>query len=68
MTPVNGDAKQEQALADRFFPTNFSDYDESRSFEFGLYGYVMVTAKDGRSILQPQIWTEIKKLQDVIVG
>ena len=28
----------------------------------------MVTAKDGNNILQPEIWTEVKSLQDMIVN
>jgi predicted RND superfamily exporter protein len=69
MTPTNGDSKREKAIAETYFSTNFSDFDAPRSFEFGLFGYVMVTAKDGRSsILQPQIWGEVRRLQDAIVA
>ena len=69
MTPTNGDGNKEKAIAESFFPTNFSDFDAPRSFNFGLYGYVMVTTKDGRSsILQPQIWDEVRKLEDLIVA
>lgn len=69
MTPTNGDGQKEKAIAERFFPTNFSDFDAPRSFKFGLFGYVMVTARDGRSsILQPDIWEEVRTLQDIIVA
>ena len=67
LTPVNGEGRREKALAEKYFPTNFSDFDAPRSTKFGLYGYVMVIAKDGQSILQPQIWAEVKQLQDSIV-
>lgn len=46
----------------------FSDFDATRSTKFGLYGYVMVTAKDGNSVLEPGVWAEVKSLQDVIVN
>ena len=69
MTPTNGDGNKEKAIAESYFPTNFSDFDAPRSFNFGLYGYVMVTTRDGRSsILQPQIWDEVRKLEDLIVA
>ena len=67
LTPINGEGRREGALAEKYFPTNFSDFDAPRSTKYGLYGYVMVLAKDGRSILQPQIWSEVKQLQDLIV-
>ena len=69
MTPTNGDGNKEKAIAESYFPTNFSDFDAPRSFNFGLYGYVMVTTRDGRSsILKPQIWDEVRKLEDLIVA
>ena len=67
LTPVNGEGRQEKAIAEKFFPTNFSDFDAPRSTKFGLYGYVMVTARDGKSILQPEIWSEVRRLQNIIV-
>ena len=45
LTPINGEGRQERALAERFFPTNFSDFDAGRSTKFGLYGYVMITSQ-----------------------
>jgi len=67
LTPINGEGRREKAIAEKFFPTNFSDFDAPRSTKFGLYGYVMVTAKNGNSILQPQIWSEVRRLQNIIV-
>ena len=68
LTPVNGEGRKEKAIAENFFPTNFSDFDIPRSTKFGLYGYVIVTSPSGHSILQPQIWAEVKQLQDIIVN
>jgi len=68
LTPTNGMGRKERALAEKYFPTNFSDFDATRSTKFGLYGYVMVTAKDGNSVLDPGVWSEVKSLQDVIVN
>ena len=68
LTPVNGEGRKEKSIAETFFPTNFSDFDFPRSTKFGLYGYVMVTSRNGHSILQPQIWSEVKQLQDIIVN
>ena len=68
LTPVNGEGRKEKSIAEKYFPTNFSDFDFPRSTKFGLYGYVMVTSRNGQSILQPQIWSEVKQLQDMIVN
>ena len=67
MTPVNGEGRAEKALAEKYFPTNFSDFDATRSTKFGLYGYVMVTGQDGRSILDPEAWTEVRIIQNKIL-
>ena len=67
MTPVNGEGRTEKALAEKYFPTNFSDFDATRSTKFGLYGYVMVTGQDGRSILHPEVWTEVRSIQNRIL-
>ena len=66
LTPVNGQGRKEKAMAEKYFPTNFSDFDAQRSTKFGLYGYVMVTAMNGKSILQPSTWKEVKRLQEKI--
>ena len=68
LTPINGEGRKEKAIAEKFFPTNFSDFDAPRSTKFGLYGYVMVTAKNGNSILQPDTWSEIQQLKNIIVN
>ncbi len=51
LTPINGEGRQERALAERFFPTNFSHFDAARSTKFGLYGYVMITSKGRMRLL-----------------
>ena len=62
LTPVNGEGRKEKALAETFFPTNFSDFDAPRSTKFGLYGYVMVTARNDNSILQPEVLLNYKNI------
>ena len=68
LTPLNGQGRQERALAEKYFPTNFSNFDASRSTKFGLYGYVMVTGRDGRSILDPEVWAEVRLIQERILA
>jgi hypothetical protein len=51
LTPINGEGRQERALAERFFPTNFTHFDAARSTKFGLYGYVMIT-RQGRKLFK----------------
>ena len=41
--PVDGEGWTEMAVAKEYFPTNFSHFDATRSIDFGMYGYVMVT-------------------------
>jgi len=67
VTPTNAQGWKEKALAEEYFATNFSDFDVSRSTRYGMYGYVMVTAKDGKSVLEPQTWSEVRQLHDKIM-
>ena len=68
LTPVNGEGRQEKLIAEKFFPTNYSNFDASRSIKFGYYGYVMVTGLDGKSILDPEVWTEVRTIQEEILN
>ena len=63
LTPVNGEGRKEKATAEKYFRTNFSDFNPTRSTRYGMYGWVMVTAKQEKtSILQPQIWAEVRQI------
>ena len=70
LTPLNGQGRTERALAERYFPTNFSHFDATRSLRYGLYGYVMVTGNNGtrRSVLQPEAWAEVRTIQQRILA
>ena len=68
LTPVNGQGRRERAVAEKFFPTNYSKFDATRSIRFGLYGYVMVTGKYQESILNPQEWEEVRQIQEKILS
>ena len=67
VTPINGPGRREKALAEKFFPTNFSNFDATRSTKLGLYGYVMVTGRGGKSILDPEVWPEVRLIQEQIL-
>ena len=67
LTPLNGEGRAEKAMAEKYFPTNFSNFDATRSLRYGLYGYVMVTGNEGRSILNPDVWAEVRMIQNTIL-
>jgi hypothetical protein len=68
LTPVNGEGRREKAIAEKYFPTNYSRFDATRSIKFGHYGYVMVTGKDGESVLNPSEWNEVRAIQEQILN
>lgn len=69
LTPDNGEGRREKAIAEKYFPTNFSRFDATRSIKFGLYGYVMVTGLNGKdTVLNPEEWAEVRAIQDQILN
>lgn len=65
-SPLNGEAKDERAVLEHHFPTNYSMFDPSRATQAGRFGRLLVTAEDGGSILRTKIWREIHFLDEVV--
>lgn len=65
-SPVDGEAKLERAVLDQHFPTNYSQFDPSRSSKAGRFGRLLITAADGGSLLRTSVWREIHFLDEII--
>ena len=65
-SPVNGQAKTERAILDAHFPTNFSQFEPSRSSKGGRFGRLLITAKDEGSLLRSDVWREIYFLDQLV--
>ena len=64
-SPSQGEAKQERAIAEHYFPTNFSEFKASRITRPGKFGRVIVAAKDGGSMLRTELWNQLQWLDQV---
>jgi hypothetical protein len=64
-SPTSGFAKQERALQESHFPTNYSSFKSSRITRTGKFARVIVSAKDGGSILRTQLWNQLLYLDQV---
>ena len=65
-SPTNGEAKHERAMLEKHFPTNFSQFDPSRTSEAGRFGRLIITAADGGSLFRTKVWREINFLDDLV--
>ena len=64
-SPTDGEAKQERANLENYFPTNFSDFKASRITRPGKFGRVIIAAKDGKSMLRTHLWDQLLYLDQV---
>ena len=64
-SPTDGEAKQERANLEHYFPTNFSDFKASRITRPGKFGRVIIAAKDGKSMLRTHLWDQLLYLDQV---
>ena len=64
-SPTDGEAKQERATLEHFFPTNFSDFKASRITRPGKFGRVIVAANDSGSMLRSHLWDHLLYLDQV---
>ena len=64
-SPTDGEAKQERANLEHYFPTNFSDFKASRITRPGKFGRVIIAAKDGESMLRTHLWDQLLYLDQV---
>lgn len=66
-SPNGGHAKQERAMVEHFFPTNYSDFKASRITRPGKFGRVIIAAKDGGTMLRTPLWNQLLFLDQVII-
>ncbi|CAL4066460.1 unnamed protein product [Meganyctiphanes norvegica] len=65
--PTNGGAKTERATIEENFKLNFtSDFHPSRITRTGRFTRVIITAKDGESLLRTKVWSEIMRMNEFI--
>ena len=65
-SPDSGEAKMERAVLEQHFPTNFSQYDPTRSSRPGRFARLLITSSDGGSLLRTEVWREIAFLDQIV--
>ena len=65
-TPVQGPGKLERSSLEKHFPTNFNQFDPTRSSKPGRFGRVLITSLDGGSLLRSEAWFEISFLDSLV--
>ena len=64
-SPTNGEAKEEKTLMEEHFPTNYSRFKSSRMTRVGKFGRLVISAKDGQSMLRTSVWNQLLYLDQV---
>ena len=64
-SPSGGQAKYERAVQEELFPVNYSDFKASRMARPGKFGRVIISAKDGGSMLRSELWNQLLYLDQV---
>lgn len=64
-SPTGGQAKQERAVVESFFPTNYTQFKASRITRPGKLGRLLVLAKDGGTMLRSHMWNQLLYLDQV---
>ena len=65
-SPIEGEAKIERDILEHHFPTNYSQYDPTRSTRPGRFARLLITAADGESLLRSEVWREIVFLDQIV--
>ena len=65
-SPSTGRAKSERDILENRFPTNYSQFKASRMSRVGNFGRLVVTPKDGGSMLRTHLWDQLLYLDQVI--
>ncbi|KAJ6224071.1 hypothetical protein RDWZM_002616 [Blomia tropicalis] len=66
-SPTDGRSKFERAIVDDYFPINYtSNFNAGRITHKGRFGRLIVTAKDGGSMLRRAVWDDIMRLDGSI--
>ena len=64
-SPTDGEAKSERAVLENYFKVNYSDFKASRLTRPGKFGRVVVSAKDGGSMINETLWNQLLYLDQV---
>ena len=62
----NGEAKTARAILDQHFPTNYSQFDPTRSSQPGRFGRLLIPAADGGSLLRTHVWNDIVAADEAV--
>uniref|UniRef100_A0A8B9EQJ9 Patched domain-containing protein 3 n=1 Tax=Anser cygnoides TaxID=8845 RepID=A0A8B9EQJ9_ANSCY len=65
-TPTSGPAKAERDLVRLHFPTNDSHFFAERLATEGSYAALIAVAPEGGSVLSPEAWQEVRKLDEAV--
>lgn len=66
-SPTDGRSKLERSIVDDYFPINYtSNFNAGRITHKGRFGRLIITARDGGSILRRSVWDDITALDSAI--
>ena len=65
-SPSNGRSREELAVVERLFPTNFTAFNTGRMTDTGHFIRLIVTAPGGGSVLKQDIFDELVKLDKIV--
>lgn len=66
-SPTDGRSKIERAIIDEYFPINYThNFNVGRITHKGRFGRLIVTTKDGGSVLRRSVWDEVMQLDSAI--
>jgi len=66
LSPSTGEAKQERAIMEKYFPVNYNFFQPQRMSRVGKFGRVIITAADGGTLLRTKLWNQIIELENII--
>ncbi|KAH9421434.1 Hedgehog receptor [Dermatophagoides pteronyssinus] len=66
-SPTDGRSKLERAIIDEYFPINYTqNFNLGRITHKGRFGRLIITARDGGSVLRRSVWNELIQLDSAI--
>merc|ERR1719419_682968 len=68
LSPSTGEAKQERAIMEKYFPINYNFFQPQRMSRVGKFGRVIITASDGGTLLRTSLWNQIIELENIVYG
>lgn len=65
--PINGEAKAERAVVEKYFKTNYSSrFNVGRITRPGRFGRVIAIPRHGNDMLKREIWEELRMLDNIV--